>query len=172
MQQQNSRNISGRCKRYPYTLFYMKDTGELYAYTDNKTLARAFRSTRKESIFIMSEKMLSSSDLKEIHDELPDTLIEPYKFDMYNSDIVLPITMREKLEIEHVVSQTIGVSIYLSANINPAIFTKKVQESLKKVKYVEVYNEYHSGKYKYPELKADYLTCFLSLYGETMRKRW
>lgn len=172
MQHQSSRNISGKCKKYPYVLFYTKDTGELYAYTDNKTLARAFRSTRKESIFIMSEKMLSPSDLKEIHDELPDTLIKPYKFKMGDNDIVLPITMREKLAIEHVVSQTIGVSIYLSANINPDIFTEKVQESLKKIKYVEVYKEYHSGKYEYPGLKADYLTCFLSLYGDTIRKRW
>lgn len=172
MQHQNSRNISGKYKKYPYALFYTKDTGELYAYTDNKTLARAFRSTRKESIFIMSEKMLSPTDLREIHDELPDTLLEPYKFEMGDTNIVLPITMREKLELEHVVSQTIGVNIYLSANINPNIFTEKVQEILKRVKYVDVYNEYHSGKYRYPELKADYLTCFLTLYGETIRKRW
>lgn len=173
MSLQKSGNLLGKTKRYPYTLFYRKDTGELYAYSDNKTLAKAFKVTRKESIFIIEQKLLSSSELKDIHDAVPDVLLIPYQFSIGKTTITLPITTREKLEIEHIVMQVINVSIYLNASINPEIFTPKIQESLRKINYTSIYRDYHSNNYDESEsIKPDYLTCFLTLYGETMKERW
>lgn len=172
MLSQQSKEWSLKNERYRYTLFYRKDTGELYAYTDNKILAKSFKLTRKESIFIIEQKMLSSSDLKDIYNNIPDTLILPYRFDIGKTTIILPITMREKLELEHTVSQVTTVSIYLAASINPEIFTSKIQEILKKLNYVNIYKDCNSSRYNSESLKADFLTCFLTLYGDTMKERW
>ena len=81
MKQANSWNSSS--KEYKYYLFYLKEDGSLYAYTNQKILAKAFHETREKSIFIYREKMLTSSDLKEIYEETPDTLIEAYKFHFF-----------------------------------------------------------------------------------------
>ena len=173
MESEKSISLSRKSNRYKYDLFYRKDTGQLYAYTDNRTLAKGFKITRKESIFIHRNEMLSSSDLKDIHAEVPDALLQTYRFNLDSKTIVLPITTRERLELEHVVAQALNVSIYLTADINPNIFTHKIQELLKKISYTDVYNDYHDSSYNRKDsVKPDYLTCFLSLYGDTMKERW
>ena len=170
MKQANSWHNSS--KEYKYYLFYLKEDGSLYAYTNQKILAKAFHETREKSIFIYREKMLTSSDLKEIYEETPDTLIEAYKFHFGKTEIVMPITAREKLQLEHTVTQTLCTSIYCCASIPPDLFTKKTRESLDILQYSDVYNEYHSGEFNITKLTPDYLNCFLSLFGSTMRKRW
>lgn len=171
-QKKQAKSYRASDKTYKYYLFYSTENGSLYAYTDNKTLAKAFYETREKSIFLYQERMLDSSVLKEIHDEVPDALIEPYIFHMKNMDITIPITLREKLELEHTVIQTVSTSIYCSAKINPEIFSDKVRKSLDVLHYSSVYNEYHDGFYNMESLKADYLTCFLVLFGKTMKRRW
>lgn len=159
-------------KEYKYYLFYLKEDGSLYAYTNQKILAKTFHETREKSIFIYKEKMLTSSDLKDIYEETPDTLIEAYKFKLGKTEILMPITSREKLQLEHVVTQTLCTSIYCCATVPPEIFTKKIKESLDEIQYTDIYNEYHLGDFNIAKLEPDYLTCFLSLFGSTMRKRW
>lgn len=173
MQLQNSSNLSNKkSNSYKYFLFYSKKNGELYAYTDKEILAKGFNATREHNMFVATDKMLTSSELKEIYDMAPDTLLEPYKFKMGKNDIVLPITLREKLQLEHTITQTLEVSIYMSARIDPNLFTEKIQHSLQVLKYVDIYKEYHSGEYSITNLTPDPITCFLSLFGDTMRKRW
>lgn len=159
-------------KEYKYYLFYLKEDGSLYAYTNQKILAKAFLETREKSIFIYKEKMLSSSDLKEIYEETPDTLIETYKFKLGKTEIFMPITSREKLQLEHVVTQVLCTSIYCCATIPPEIFTKKIKDRLDNIQYTDIYKEYHLGDFNITRLEPDYLTCFLSLFGSTLRKRW
>ena len=105
MKQANSWNSSS--KEYKYYLFYLKEDGSLYAYTNQKILAKIFHETRENSIFILQEKMLTSSDLKESFEELPDTLIEAYKFHFGKTTIEMTIKTREKIQIENTVTQNI-----------------------------------------------------------------
>ena len=159
-------------KTHKYYLFYLKEDGNLYAYTNEKVLAKAFHETREKSIFIYKEEMLTSSDLKDIYEETPDVLIEPYKFQLGKTDLIIPITSREKLQLEHTVIQTLSTSIYCCATIPPDIFSSKIKECLEEIQYTDIYKEYHSGGFNLTRLAPDYLTCFLNLFGHTMRKRW
>ena len=170
MQQENFWHNSN--KEYKYHHFYLKENGKLYAYTDKKVLAKAFQETRDKSIFIYKDEMLNSSDLREIYEESPDTLIETYKFNLGKTELILPITSREKLQLEHVVMQTLSISIYCCATLDPDIFTKKIKDCLDKIQYTDVYNECHYDYSSIAKIRPDYLTCFLSLFGDTMRKRW
>lgn len=163
---------SSSTKRYKYYLFYLKKDGSLYAYTDKKILAKAFKETRDMSIFLYTEEMLTSLDLRDIHEEAPDTLLEIYTFHIGKTELSLSITLREKLSIEHVVVQTLSTSIYCCASVTPEIFTDKIKKCLEEIKYVDIYKEYHKGMFNLTQLTPDYLTCFLHLYGNTMRKRW
>lgn len=158
-------------QKYKYHCFYRADTGELYAYTDDKVYAKIFRKTRDMGIFIYQEKMLTSLDLKDIHDEVPDALITIYTFDLSNNELYFPITLREKLTVEHTVQQTITASIYCAtAGVPIEIFTKKIQKHLNILGYKDIYEEYSSGWSKdLSNIKPDYLKCFLTLFGDTMK---
>lgn len=159
-------------KEYKYYFFYLKENGNLYAYTNRKNMAKVFHETREKSIFIYKKEMLTSSDLKNINEEEPDCLIEAYKFYLGKNEIILPITLREKLQLEHTINQALSVSIYCCATISPEIFTKEIKDCLYKIHYTDIYDEYHFGNFNITRLTPDYLTCFLSLFGNTMRKRW
>lgn len=166
MSQTKQKRSSAINNKYKYYLFYSKKTGELYAYSNRKDLSEVFYKTRDTSIFIYKEEMLTSSDLKDIHDEVPDALIELYTFSLGKSSISIPITLREKLELEHTVAQAMYVSLYTSAVIPPEIFTDKIKKYLDVIQYSSVYSECHSGKFDITKFQPDYLTCFLNLYGD------
>ena len=158
-------------KRNKYYLFYLRDTLSLYAYTDQKDLSDIFQMHRDMRKFIFKKMKLTSDDLKELSEEVPDKLLILYNFGKNNYKVQIPITQCEKLNMEHYVNQALCVDLFLIAErINPEIFQKEMRKALKTLKWDEYYKEYHEVITKVDTgFAPDYLQCFLTLYASLFK---
>lgn len=151
-----------------YILFFKKDTKELYAYTDNKKMAKNFKKFRVESIFFEKEVYLDPDSIQELYEECRSCWIISYIFTPYN--IELPITEMEKLQMEHHAIQSI-IELPLKM-VPPEIFTEEVRNILASVGYDFIYNYYRINN-KLGALtdiiQPNYFLYFLHLFGDTMK---
>lgn len=158
-------------KYYKYYLFYEKDDGSLYAYTNDKKIAKIFQLMRKKELFVYEEKKLNMDEIRSIFDVVPDTLLEPYDFYLGDLKITFPITTREKLHMEHMGISIATVDLYCSAKIPPEIFEGEMKEALDEIGYTKAYREYHKGSQMMDLFKPDFLSCFLDLFGYTLNDK-
>lgn len=161
-------------KRSKYYLFYLKSSGKIYAYTDNKTYAEIFSSMRDEKLFFYKKEKLTSDEIKDLEEEASEKMMILYEFPLKDKKITFPITKHEKMNVEHFVLQAISVDMYLIAElIDPNIFQENVRDALNTLEWGSCYNTFHRVKCELENdrIKPDFLQCFLRLFGETMKER-
>lgn len=168
-------------KTYKYWIYYLKETKELYAYTDNKKFAKEFESDRdmnkfkKISCNIDSEevnglaKYHQSKYLKKSSIKIYDKKTMKY----FNSYII--ITIEEEVTIQNTAIQLMYDSIYKYCWDNPYIFKDKIIKALSVLEYVNIYNQMslsQTGQYEDNQIniKPDELGIFIHYYGNTMKR--
>lgn len=171
-------------KEIKYYLFYFIEKDEdgfeiersLYAYTDNKKMAKRFKEERNMDKFF--EKTLYPSK-KEIHDfavEYKQMMLQRKKLRFYNKTIgsfftgELIMTIDESLFIDHKVSSLILVELSEHAWINPYIFNEETFNALKTIEYVSFYeNIVYGNSNEDPKVIGDEVAIFVHYYGKTLK---
>lgn len=148
-------------QRWRYYTFFKND-GEMYGYTDDKELAKAFYEIRDHRVLFRKRADLSSADLRELHNYYPEATLKWSSL----SGVRLPITTMEFVTIQHVIAQRTMVDIPLSAIIDPEIFTKEFQEDLAIIGYTAAHRCYVDGSDSIATV--DPLLTFVKLYGNTL----
>lgn len=154
-------------EKLSYTLFFKKDIKKLYAYTDDKKLAKRFREIRVESLFFEKAVYLDVDEIRELHEECSECRLVLYDFDY--KGIEFPITELEKLQVEHLAIQSIlnlGLLMY-----PPELFTQEVQSALANVSYTKIYNYYRKKNNITicDIIKPNYFLYFIYLFGDTLK---
>lgn len=163
---------NGLNERYKYFLFYLRDSGELYAYTDKKYYAKMFRTMRNMEIFLERKIDFSKEDLHELYECEPSNRLILFDFHTEQGGVVtFPITVTERTTVMHVSIQSCTVDLCSIASTIPyIIFSRKIQKYLHIVGYVNNYERFSKGTEEYPNLlQPDYLSTFLHFYKDTLK---
>lgn len=154
-----------------YYFIYLRETKDIYAYTDSKTIFKNFKETRDMSLFYVKVISMENDDIKELfEDDRNWSLLINFKFKCGTNEFYLPITMMEKQTIEHAGIQTQLVTTYISAsNVSPSIFSKKIRMMLEIIGYSKAYGMYHNGCGEDDIFRADYFSFFLEYFGNTIK---
>ena len=123
---------------YKYYMYYKKDKNDkykIYAYTDDKHIAKLFENQRNMSKFKVKVKDITKDDIKALAEYHQTSILEivPIKFydretnKEYNVDYAL--TTLEKLEFIRL-NSIATIKIYNSAWDSPLIFKKEIQKAL------------------------------------------
>lgn len=154
-------------KSIKYVFFYIIETQELWAYSDNKKLIKGFQKSRDMRKFYKKEVPLTSEDLAILHEKEHGKQLLLYKFEVGDYILELPITMLEKLTIEQVGNQAAFINIYASASIPLEIFGKEMKEALTDLGYKEAHDGWSNGNTDL--YKPDLLAVFLHFYGDLLQ---
>ena len=125
---------------------YGTNQHELYAFTDDKKLAKAFKATRNMKVFTCEKEMLDR--------KLYNSLIKGYitaelrlgELTVRTSNenkackVYLPITTREQNTINSTVQSMLYERIYTLAWYDPEIISHKYQKALKELLYTNTHN--------------------------------
>lgn len=153
-------------KSIKYTFFYLIETEELWAYSEEKKLIKGFQHTRDMTKFYKKEVPMTSEDLAILHEEEHSKRLMSYKFEIGEYILELPITMIEKLTIERAGNQAAFIGIYASACLPLEIFTKDMQEALCNIGYKEAHEGWVNGNTD--SYQPDMLNTFLHYYGDLL----
>lgn len=149
-------------KFYKYYISYLKEDGEVYAYTDDKKLAKKFKRTRNPDLFLHKVCQLTSEDLHELHIDYPGALIKVEPFLIEGVAVDIPLTQTESITVMNYSAKLI-VELPSVATINPDIFSDEVYEALKTIGYVDCY-KYFNGLIDDLDIEVDKLEVFHRLY--------
>ena len=162
-----------KSKLKKHYLFYMKNELELYAYTEDPDLAKAFEDLRDMKKFYKKEVSLNSSERKELFDLHSECLLSIYPLKGPSSEeFPMPMTSLENLCVTSRASNLLVVQLPLTSEINPIIFTEEIGDALRLLGYHDLYKYSHdpeaSGTLsKIFEVNTFYI--FLEMYGDTLR---
>ena len=153
-----------------YYFFYYH--GDFIGYTDNRKLAMKFENMRKVYYEL---HYLTSNEIYQLESEYSSYQIISYDFELSDGSWSrkIPITKKERLEVQHLAIQTADVDIYLYAEIPPELFTEPYRKALRLEGYEGAYREVirdesdTDGEPVY--FKPNYARTFLLLYGHTLR---
>lgn len=152
-----------------YYLYPIPHSDDIFAYTPDKKTAKKFEKMRVSGLFVPIIRDLDSEGLKDLYIYAPDKLLTIHKFKIGDEYIEIPMTANEWLTVQHTVIQGMEVDAYITCAKYPKkIFTKKFRESLRAIGYLDYLEEYN-GSDKIVKQQPDYLSCFVTLYGETLK---
>jgi hypothetical protein len=152
-------------RRYTYYIYYTND-GEIYAYTDNKEYAKAFKQQRNPKKFYQKKIELTSEDLKELHNYYPESLLMEERFELGDKELILILAMMEHVTILNYSVQCTTVNMPVAAWVPPQIFQDDIVDVLKEIGYVNAYG-CTKGVCKFTP-KVSLISCFLYLYSNTI----
>lgn len=174
-------------KLYKYYFYYIKsdnDKPELYAYTDNKELAKEFEIQRNMEIFSRVKHKLTRKALNDLVKEYPELSLELVtgytKNNSYKSDSVefhLVMTNVEKMSIISEYDNVINAKLWALTQNDPRLFNKDIKKALSYIDYEYGYANYFSSN---PELisryydyicdyEMDLFGVFISIYGKLLK---
>lgn len=166
---------------------------ELYAITNKKELANAFKSTRnmKDCFRVVVEKYNDDSEWNTLCHEFPTHVIIKHPLQGYpdktlktQSIVECILTVEEKLTIED--ASDSFVSLFSMQLTNPTIFKKEIRKILHKLKYMEFYRVlssmspqedhvlemidklYPGESYDYPSINIDEVELFVDAYSDLL----
>jgi hypothetical protein len=148
-----------------YYIFYTND-GEIYAYTDNKSFAKSFKQQRNPKKFYLKKILLSSEDLKELHDYYPESVLMEQDFEVGSKIITMIVAMMEHVTILNYSVQCTTVNMPVAAWVPPQIFESDITDALKEIGYVNAYG-CTKGVCRFTP-KVSLISCFLYLYSNTI----
>ena len=157
---------------------------ELYAYSTEKKLVKKFIEERNMKLFKIKKEKLTHEEIQDLDKETNSSyltiLIGKTKLGSHGSEVIdfeLVVTKEEKVCTDNVSYNNLCSELWKHTWINPLIFNDKLIKALCINNYVNGYrmiNGIHlpnSNKtYYYNDLQPDTLSCFISLYGDTLRR--
>lgn len=152
-------------KRSDYTFFYLIGQKEPYAYSNDKDVIKSFRKTRNLEKFFIKKISCDNLSLSELNHESPGGLLINYKFHIGEIDVVIPITLNEKMNIEYIGNEVSLVYIHMYACIPMGIFTSEVRKAL----HCLDYDKTSQQSKKVHEFTPDMLMIFYKHYGDLMK---
>ena len=164
-------------KTYRYWLYYYKKDKTLYAYTDDKKIAKEFEeerdmtqySKRKEDITREDVNYLAMYYQNEIL-KIKEGVTKEHGIGSNTVPFHIVLTVYEDIMVTHYLTGIVEQKIPLCCWIPPVIFTKKYRCIMDAIGYTSKWLQIEYGdKIKVIQEKADYLSAFIQLYGDTMR---
>lgn len=151
------------------------ETCELYAYTNNKKLAKEFINQRDASVIIAYKKHIDKSDYKQLLKEQP--LKELVIIELSNKNNSIINIIGPEIEFHYV--RNIIDSGYILNNlgryieIDPTILTNDYIIALKNLLYHKLYCDFHLIK-RYYDIKIKYneFEVYLSLFADLYDYNW
>jgi len=175
--------------KYKYYLYYLYDENiddnvELYAYTDNKELAKQFEKERDMNLFhkrVMKFDRSTVNNLVKYNQPNNLMLMNGYTKDIDNPGIPVPfslvVTEAEEMSLISSYDSFISYEIFSMARVNPFCFNKKIFNALKYIDYVYSYMYcYEPEKIEdiFPNAQYDYefdiFGGFIKAFGKYLRK--
>lgn len=171
-------------KQYRYWFFYIKpeykdnvcievDDGLLYAYTDNKDLAKKFEETRDMSKFFKVKRKITRDELNYLADVYNKEymMMKSFETKTENGDVItcdLVLTKMEFFAIDRAYIEMSISKIWTYTWINPFIFKEKIIDALDNLGYILGYNMIKGNDKKgdiYSIFKPDYISAFIHHFG-------
>lgn len=172
-------------KEIKYYLFYLIERDEnqieisrkLYAYTDDKKIAKKFKEERDNNQFHMVTMYPSKEEIHDIALEYKDLILSDKGLKFFNSKTgvstpgSLVMTREEYLTVHRRASSLILQELPIHTWISPYIFKQKTFEALDTLGYVSFYKEIESG-YSEDEISvvADEVAIFIHYFGKTLKE--
>ena len=159
-------------------VFICYEDNDIYAYTENKKYAEAFRKTRDMDMF--DERTYHDSVLKTFSKKCPEKRLISYTLSSYDYQKKTPIsekiimTKEERAYVQKIQNlEDLGSALYPSRWIEPCIFKDKYYNVLDRSGYVDLYEElwssiYYSDAVIFNSLKPNELNIFLYYFGYTI----
>lgn len=129
-------------KLYKYWIYYLK--GEIYAYTDDKVLAKIFENQRDTDKFEKETRKLNKLEVHDMAENYQCQMLEIYPIEFYDDEtkekysVSYALTTSEKLEFIHL-STNVELNIYKNTWTNPLIFKKDIQKALFTLNYYKYF---------------------------------
>jgi len=177
--------------KYKYWMFFTntdmignkKEKYELYAYTDNKSLAEEFISTRNMKVFVYDKKDLTKeevnalADLRYKYKYLSKVKLTTRSDKNKNKTKDIPIVMTES-EKSFIIGKSAAVmnDMYVSSWYDPYIFNTELRKALFNIGYFKLNDDLNKEEYeiydsnykrildKSPTIKIDELQLFIEQY--------
>ena len=158
---------------YTYWIFYLTKDHSIYAYTDNKKIAKQFKKERNMEKFICEKKELEKEEVHYLAEDengglLIERMMRTKAKDGNLIEVPIVITKNEDYTIMNVGGGLVGNKIFITAWTNPSVFQKEIRKALKIIKYTECYLMVSHG-YDLNTLDTDDLGLFLRYYSDTMK---
>lgn len=161
---------------YKYWVFYVGK--DIYAYTDDKELAKQFEKERNMEVFKKCKKELQRGSVNYLADNYQNNMLEHLKgttkiagIGSEVTDFDIAITKEEQILVMnmavHITEQQIPNKCWTS----PTIFLDNYRALLDKVGYTTKWLKVRYGKQiKVIQEDIDYLEVFLELFGHFMKE--
>lgn len=164
---------------YKYHLFYLihnDDDVELYAYTDDKKIAKRFKEERDMNKFICKVHYCNTTDIKRLHDEYPscnlaiaDGNTKERSQGSKKIKISLVMTSDEYHSIISEYDSLINVDFQTFARYSPLIFKKEIKHALKYIDYYRWYELFEAGESDVGmDYDIDIFEAFMVCYGKLL----
>lgn len=144
-------------------LIYYKETGELYAFTEKKSLYKLFKKTRNMSMYFCKKIDYETKTYSNLYKKHQDLSIFLFKF----NKISLPLTHVESNTIINITTNFTISKIYTLPFVCPDTLNNKYKIYLKRLLYDKVYNVF-KNKGEPIEIEEDYFKCFLLYYEKIL----
>lgn len=157
-----------KLKRNEYYFFYVYGSINPYAYSNDPKIIKKFYGTRNMKKFIVKRKILDDQVLSELNDEEPGGLLTLYYFKLNDSmNLIIPITLNEKMTIESIGNKVSLLYLHLYASVPMSIFKKDTRNALKLVEYDKTSQQNKDGNYH--EFIPNFLIIFYKEFGDLMK---
>lgn len=171
-------------KLYKYYFFYEVEEGEepeLYAYTDDKSLAKEFELERDMNIFFKKKTEITKDEvniLAKDYKEMRLSILEGYTKDINNIskliDFSLVVTELEKLTIISKYDEIINYDLCVYSRNTPFVFKKDIFKALEYLDYnynfMIMYEPESADDYYQYDYELDLFGAFVYLFGKYLRK--
>lgn len=157
---------------YDYWLFYLNDDDSLYAYTDDKKLAKRFKHERNMKLFTCKKVKLDKEGVKYLAEDVNDGILHLATLhtkdaDGKTYDIKLVISKMEEYTVMVEGGDLVASKLMVYAWTPLEIFSPKLRKSLKVLGYKDCSDQITFG-YESDIFTPDDLGIFLKHYGDTL----
>lgn len=157
-----------------YWIYILNKDGDIYAYTDDKELAKKFESQRNMKKFKKIKKNISKKEINELANEYQLCKLELVELDTKGnngySSCNIAMTGIEHMDISNVGYTLKYVTLPKTAVVNPLIFNKKIYDALKTIGYNDIYPTLPFDTPKDYYIKLDMLMIFIQNFGKTLKE--
>lgn len=156
-----------------YWIYKLKNSNEIYAYTDDKNIALLFESQRNMKKFIKKKKELDRRGISFLAKEYRSNILKVCEYNTYdnikNITYRLAVTENEDLSVKNLSFVIRHIDIKKQCIYDTRIFNSDIRKALKILGYKTIYKENNDlAFYDSPDIKIDTVNLFLKNYGKTM----
>lgn len=141
-------------------LVYLKN--KLYAYTPDKKVYKLFKSTRK-NLYRYKTKDISKDEYTNLIMDYSEMMLQNFA-----NSFKLPVTYTEKITTINEANNEVYINIYVRSLVNPNIFKSKFNNTLKEIKYTDVYSVFGKTGEPLDGIDPDYNKYFIYKYDEVL----